>query len=245
MSSTTAAKSSEAPTAEPANAFTIASSLKDSSATTPSAQPFLDLISTRRTIYTLSPESTIPDSTLLHILRTVLEQTPSTFGSFTTRLHVAIGAEHHRLWDTITEVVQKVTPADRWADHTKPRLDGFRNAYATVLFFEDPTNTKKLQENFAFAKDHFPVWSQHTSAMHQFAVWTALANVGMGGNLQHYNPLVDAQVKELYGISADWNLVAQLVIGKPTAAPADKPTHMKASLEERLVVHGAKVEDRN
>ncbi len=30
-----------------------------------------------------------------------------------------------------------------------------------------------------------------TNAMHQFAIWTALATKGIGASLQHYNPLVD------------------------------------------------------
>ena len=36
--------------------------------------------------------------------------------------------------------------------------------------------------------------------MHQFVIWNMLEDAGMGGSLQHYNPLVDDEVR------ASWNL---------------------------------------
>ena len=107
------------------------------------------------------------------------------------------------------------------------------------MFFEDPENTKALQSKFEFAKDKFPVWAQHTSAIHQFIVWTALTNSGLGANLQHYNPLIDEKVQETFKVPKEWQLIAQLVFGKPTAPAGPKATGMKKPLSERLFVHGA------
>ncbi len=41
-------------------------------------------------------------------------------------------------------------------------------------------------------------------------------------NVQHYNPLVDAQVAEKYGIPANWKLRAQAPFGSIAAPAADK-----------------------
>ena len=86
---------------------------------------------------------------------------------------------------------------------------------------------------------HFGSWSSQTSAIHQFILWTALTSAGMGANLQHYNPLIDAKVAAAWNIPTDWTLVAQLVFGKPTAPPKDKSVVMKAPLEKRHAVYGA------
>lgn len=75
-------------------------------------------------------------------------------------------------------------------------MDSFKAGYGTVLFFEDQSIVKSLQEQFALYADNFPIWSQQTSGMHQLVVWTALEGEGLGATLQHYNPLIDDEVKK-------------------------------------------------
>jgi uncharacterized protein len=109
------------------------------------------------------------------------------------------------------------------------------NLSLQILFFEDPVPVKKLQEQFAIYADKFPQWSEHTSAMHQFALWTALEAEGAGANLQHYNPVVDAQVQEEWKVPKDWSLKAQLVFGGRAGDPPEKTIQ---PLKERVFVHG-------
>lgn len=82
-----------------------------------------------------------------------------------------------------------------------------------ILFYEDQSVVNAMQEKFALYADRFPVWAGHTDAMLQFAVWTALEAEGLGANLQHYNPLIDARVADTWKVPADWKLAATLVIG--------------------------------
>ncbi|PNS13904.1 hypothetical protein CAC42_1395 [Sphaceloma murrayae] len=82
-----------------------------------------------------------------------------------------------------------------------------------ILFFESATAVKKVADQYQAYADKFPQWSEHTSAMHQFVLWTALEAEGLGANLQHYNPIVDDRVKKEYGLDDDWQLKAQLVFG--------------------------------
>ena len=63
------------------------------------------------------------------------------------------------------------------------------------MYFEDQVVVEGLQEQFALYKDNFPIWSLQSSGMLQFTIWTSLEAEGLGASLQHYNPLIDEQVK--------------------------------------------------
>lgn len=80
-------------------------------------------------------------------------------------------------------------------------------------------------------KDNFPIWAEQTDAMHQLAVWTMLEDAGMGASLQHYNPLIDDEVRKAWNLPGDWKLVAQMPFGVPVAQPGSKEV---MSLDERV-----------
>lgn len=44
--------------------------------------------------------------------------------------------------------------------------------------------------------------------MHQYYVWMALETHGLGANLQHYNPLIDDEVKKTFDLPEHWILKA-------------------------------------
>ena len=71
--------------------------------------------------------------------------------------------------------------------------------------------------------------------MHQYAIWTTLAAAGIGANLQHYNPLIDAEVAKAWDIPDNWQLRAELVFGG-IAAPAGEKKY--EDIAPRLRVHG-------
>ena len=64
---------------------------------------------------------------------------------------------------------------------------------------------------------------------------TELAALGIGANLQHYNPVIDEAVAKTWNIPASWKLRAQLVFGG-IAAPADEKSF--APIADRLKVFG-------
>ena len=109
-----------------------------------------------------------------------------------------------------------------------------------ILFYESRDAVKALQDKIPLYADKFPEWSEHTSAMHQFAAWTALEAEGLGANLQHYNPLPDQKAAQIWDIPADWQLKAQLVFGGLQEGAreklADKASEPIAG--GRLFVHG-------
>ena len=58
--------------------------------------------------------------------------------------------------------------------------------------------------------------------MHQLVVWTALEAEGLGASLQHYNPLIDDEVKKEWNIPDNWKLIAQMPFGNPTSQAGEK-----------------------
>lgn len=188
----------------------------------------------RRSIYALGDELPVPPQAIVNIAERVLLHTPSSFNSQSSRLVVLFGDAHHKLWD-ITEAKLKEAVGNNDFSSTKQKLDGFRQAAGTILFFEDEKVVKALQGKFALYADKFPVWAQQTSAMHQYAMWVELRALDVGANLQHYNPLIDGDVAEAFDIPDSWELVAQMPFGN-IKAPAGDKTYQ--SLNERMKVIG-------
>lgn len=66
-------------------------------------------------------------------------------------------------------------------------------------------------------------------------IWTALASLDIGANLQHYNPVIDQKVAEEWNISENWELNAQMVFGSIEQPAGDKEFK---TVEERMKVFG-------
>ncbi|EHY57172.1 putative nitroreductase [Exophiala dermatitidis] len=208
-----------------------------SSTTSKMANIFLDAVKSRRTYYALKHESPVPDSRIHEIVKEAILHVPSSFNSQSTRVVVLLGDEHTHLWEEIVKpAVKAVAPAEAWPQ-SEQRLNGFKAGYGTILFYEDPKDVLKLQETYPLYADKFPQWSEHTNAMHQYVLWTALEKEGFGANLQHYNPLIDDKIASRWNVPGHWSLKAQLVFGTPAGQPGDKTFK---PVEERVFVHGAK-----
>ncbi|WP_406947538.1 nitroreductase family protein [Psychrobacter maritimus] len=188
----------------------------------------------RRSVYALGNELPVEPQAIVNMAERVLLHTPSAFNSQSSRLVVLFGAEHQRLWD-IAEEKLRAAVGDGDFSGSKQKLDGFRAAAGTVLFYEDKNVTQSLQEQFALYADRFPVWAQQTSAMHQYAMWTELRTLNVGANLQHYNPLVDEDAAKAFAIPDSWELVAQMPFGN-IVEPAGEKTYQPVN--ERMKVLG-------
>lgn len=182
---------------------------------------FMTAVKERRTRYALSKESTISDAQIEEIVKQAAEYAPTAFNSQGGRIVLLLGDQHDRLWDMTMETLRKIVPAENFAP-TKEKINSFRNGYGTVLFFEDQSVVKGLQEKFGLYAENFPIWSLESSGLLQYIVWTALDEAGLGASLQHYNPLIDAEVQKTWNIPSDWKLLGQMPFGKPTAPAAEK-----------------------
>ncbi|MDZ4564035.1 nitroreductase family protein [Bacillus cereus] len=194
---------------------------------------FYTALKERRTYYGINKEVQVSDEKIKEIVEFAVKYTPSAFNSQTARLVVLFGEAHDKLWDITTETLRKVV-GDGDFSGTQQKMDSFKAGYGTVLFFEDEAIVKSLQEKFAAYAENFSIWSHQASGMHQLVVWTGLEAEGLGASLQHYNPLIDDEVKQEWNVPANWKLIAQMPFGNPTAAPGEKEFQ---PLEERVKFH--------
>ncbi|HDS6399744.1 TPA: nitroreductase family protein [Morganella morganii subsp. morganii] len=174
---------------------------------------FIELIKKRRTIYSLGNNLPVSQDRIAALIKEAVKHSPTAFNSQSSRVVVLFGENHKKLWNIVKDALRAIVPVDAFAA-TEGKIDNaFLSGAGTVLFFEDQSVVKGLQEQFALYADNFPIWSEQASGIAQFAVWTALSEENIGASLQHYNPVIDEQVSKAWNIPADWKLRAQLVFG--------------------------------
>lgn len=202
-----------------------------------SSKSFLEAVKERRTYYSLNKEVPLSDKQIVDIVNTLATHVPSSFNCQSTRQLVLLNEEHDKFWDLALEALKPMLSEEQLPTTSK-KLAGFKAAYGTILLFEDQTVVEGLKRNIPIYAHHFGDWSEHTNAMHAFALWTALEAEGLGANLQHYNPVVDDKVRDQWKLPAEWKLRAQLVFGGRAGQPGEKTFE---PLEKKVQVRGAKM----
>lgn len=183
---------------------------------------FLDLINKRRTIYAIGKNVEQSTEYLTDLIQNAIKQSPSSFNSQSSRAVILFNAEHEKFWGFVKEKLKSYAKDEASAAKTSAKMDSFAAGVGTVLFFEDMDTVAGLQEQFPSYAENFPIWAEHSTAIAQFSVWSALHTDGVGASLQHYNPIVDEQVHAEWEVPAHWKLCAQLVFGSVEAEAGDK-----------------------
>ncbi|KAI9705154.1 MAG: hypothetical protein M1820_005301 [Bogoriella megaspora] len=201
---------------------------------------FTEATEKRRTIRAVDSKTTVPDSTIVKLAEAAILTVPSAFDSQTTRLTIVFGDDHKRLWSITANALLAKIGEERWNGGVKDRIANFANAYGTILFWDDQVSATAMNENSPdIYKDKTDEWVQQSNGMHQYYLWTALETLGLGVNLQHYNPIIDAEVQKTWHVPLNWKLKAQMVFGVPKEGAAPGPKPQKLPLEQRLQVFGA------
>ncbi|EED14932.1 nitroreductase family protein, putative [Talaromyces stipitatus ATCC 10500] len=207
----------------------------------PSTQALIEVAKNRRTYYHLGRNSPVPDSEIIELVNQAILHIPSSFNTQSTRIVVALHGDHEKVWNIAIDAFKPLVstgavPQEVFDNQTKPKLEAFKAAYGTILFYEDPTHIKPYAEKFPAFGSKFPEWADHTNAMHQWFLWAGLESLGFGANLQHYNPLIDADLAKTFNIPTDWVSKAQLVFGSIESPAGEKQFK---PVEERVKVFGA------
>ena len=172
----------------------------------------IERLKKRRTQYVLGRNVGMDKDALNSLIQQAIKHTPSSFNSQSSRAVILFGEQSVKFWGLAKQALAKLVPAEAFAQ-TAAKLDSFAAGTGTVLFYEDQDVVKNLQEKFALYADNFPVWSEQSGGMAQFAVWMALTDAGIGASLQHYNPLVDEAARASWNVPASWKLRAQMPFG--------------------------------
>lgn len=182
---------------------------------------FKNVIKNRRSIYALGNNSDYSIDEIVATIRETQKDVPSAFNSQTSRLVVLHGDANTKFWNLILDVQKDVLDQATW-DFMSPIMEGAKNGIGTVLFFEDrdavatmPTQGQRTE-----------AYKQNNSANSQYAAWLALADMNLGGSLQHFNvgyeQGFDKAVRELFDLPESYELIAQMPFGSIEQEAGDK-----------------------
>lgn len=178
----------------------------------------------RRSYYALKKELPVSFDTVLKTVEEATELTPDAFNMKSSRVVVVHGQMQNKLWDKIYDIFDgKVS---------REKINGFKEGYGTILYFYDGNVVADLQNKYKSYSDNFPVWANQSNAMLQLAVWSSLRELEIGASLQHYNPVIDEEVKKLLNIPANYVLVAEMPFGAIGEEPALKD---KEDIKKRVI----------
>ncbi|MDD6120464.1 MAG: nitroreductase family protein [Selenomonadaceae bacterium] len=162
----------------------------------------------------LKKELPVSVDAIKQLVTKTTELVPDAFNMRSQRVVLVLGAKQDALWDTIYDAFDgKVA---------REKIDGFKAGAGTVLYFIDTDVVKSLQDQFPRYAENFPIWAQQANGMLQISIWAGLRELGVGANLQHYNPVIDDAVKKLLDIPNRFQLVAQMPFGGIAKEPEPK-----------------------
>lgn len=183
----------------------------------------IDVLQKRRTYYNLNKILPVSKSEVKRVVEEITELVPDAFNMKSARVIVVTDNKQDELWDGIYDVFEGKVPRDK--------IDGFKAAAGTILYFYDEEVVESLQKKFPIYADNFPIWANQANGMLQINIWTGLRELGIGANLQHYNPVIDSLVQEMFEIPKSWKLIAQMPFGGIVTEPEPKA---KENIEERV-----------
>ena len=191
-----------------------------------------DSLERRRSVYHLGDTPVISDLCFIDTVTACLKHCPTPFNVQSARVAILLNKEHHRFWNLVWDNMKKILPKDK-ITASQERINSFKRAYATILFFEDTRSIAKLKKQFPLYKRNMSTWAQQANGMLQYMIWQTLAENEVGASLQHYNELIEKDIYKAFGISRHWKLVAQMPCGNIEKEPTDKTF---LPLEDRILV---------
>lgn len=168
----------------------------------------------RRTYYNINKNLPIEEERVVDLIKELTELVPDAFNMKSARVVIALHQNQDKLWDTIYNAFDgKVS---------KEKIESFKSGAGTILYFYDRDVVENLQNQYPAYAGNFHGWAIQANAMLQISTWTALRELNIGASLQHYNPVIDKPVKELFNIPESYTLVAQMPFGGIEKEPDKK-----------------------
>ena len=132
------------------------------------------------------------------------------------------GKSSDKVWEIVEDALRKIAKSPDAFEQTKSKIDSFKAGYGTILYFTDTTIVHQLENDYPSYAANFANWAEQGLGGAQQAVWTALAEQRIGASLQHYNPLIDDAIHQVFNLPADWQLRAEMPFGSIEAPAGEK-----------------------
>lgn len=185
----------------------------------------LDGIKLRRSYYKINKELSVSEEKVEEILKTAIAYVPDSYNAQAQRAVLVMGEKQDELWDKINDTFNGKVDREK--------IDSFKAGAGTILFFINRGTISCLQEKFPGYADNFNKWAYQAIGMLEYTTWVALREEGIGASLQHYNPVIDDAVREMFDLDSEWELDAQMPFGGILEEPDKKD---KIPVEKRYCV---------
>lgn len=186
---------------------------------------FNSLTANRRSIYALGDNLSQTPEEIFDLVKQTVKNSPTAFNSQTVRTVVLFGKSSDKVWEIVEDALRKIAKSPDAFEQTKAKIDSFKAGYGTILYFTDTTIVHQLENDYPSYAANFANWAEQGLGGAQQAVWTALAEQGIGASLQHYNPLIDDAIHQAFNLPTDWQLRAEMPFGS-IEAPAGEKAHL-------------------
>ncbi|TCS79817.1 hypothetical protein EDD59_10773 [Muricomes intestini] len=179
----------------------------------------------RRTYYNINKELPVSEEKVIELVQQLTGLVPDAFNMKSSRVVVALGDKQEQLWDAVYDAFEGQVP--------RGKIDSFKAGAGTVLYFYDRETVEGCQNQFPLYAANFPVWANQSSGMLQLSIWSGLRELGIGASLQHYNPVIDTKVRELFNLPENYILIAQMPFGGIAGEPDAKE---KEDISQRVKI---------
>lgn len=183
---------------------------------------FNSLAANRRSIYALGDNLSQTPEEIFDLVKQTIKNSPTAFNSQTVRVVVLFGKSSDKVWEIVEDALRKIAKSPDAFEQTKSKIDSFKAGYGTILYFTDTTIVHQLENDYPSYAANFANWAEQGLGGAQQAVWTAFAEQGIGASLQHYNPLIDDAIHQVFNLPADWQLRAEMPFGSIEAPAGEK-----------------------
>lgn len=180
---------------------------------------FIEMIKNRRSVYALNKNLPVPEDKIFDLVKDCVRYVPDAFNMQSQRVVVIVGKAHDQFWQAVYDEMMKFMGGQ----FSHERTDAFASAYGTILYFYDDAIIEETRRKYPLYAENFHDWVMQSNGMLQFAVWTGLKDLGIGANLQHYNPVIDKMVQDMFDLPETWTLVGEMPFGGIGEMPEPKP----------------------
>lgn len=195
---------------------------------------FKELTTERISQYNLGSDVTHTAEEIHEYITHIVQESPSSGNSQTSRVVVVTGDKKQELWDTIAEAQRSILSGGM-LDWFNGVYEGAVNGFGTVLFFEDREAVDAMNAGSQTRREYY---KEQNAAITEYAVWLGLTELGYGASLQHFNigyeQGFDKAIKEVLDLPMTWELNAQMPFGN-VVEPGERKERMNPAEQVRLI----------
>lgn len=183
---------------------------------------YSDILNTRRSIYILNKQLPVAEVEVINRIKEAISLSPTAFMMQDIQAIILTEDNHQKLWGEIVhDTLKEIVPLEAFK-RTEVKLNTFSQGAGTILLFRNLGVIEQTKLDFATYAHEVDSWSWQNLGVVMVNIWNSLAEVNVGANIQHYNPLIDDKVKVTWDVPDNLQLVGQLVYGGIASRPGVK-----------------------